>query len=150
MIKKAAHDWYMAMVASTIVLVLFIFIWTWAIHTFVPPLITTAYNELVPSYGRPGQMVMLCRDLEFQRPATLTLERSMYRYENGREIRVELDDDTVHREPGKLKQCRDIILPSGLTPGDWRLRTVVTWTDWPFWYGTMLMPEPQLTVLPDR
>lgn len=119
--------------AWVISLSLTIFMYTFALSLYSPLTITgLTFN---PSEIKAGESFRLCRTLEYTRDTSVEISRALTRnLEDGTVDTVSFQSIFVPRKRGIKTVCRDIVIPTWVTEGDWVFRTYVRVTTPPFWF----------------
>ena len=124
-----------------------LYIGSWFYSNFEPAIEYGEYNVIIPPQTTAPSSVRLCRDFKFNRAADLQISRYLVREEAGITLSIDVGSTVVHREPGLMRQCRDIHIPDCTPEGNWIFRTYVSWEDWPRWRHTEKAPDIPLRVV---
>lgn len=145
--KKLAHDWILAVLASISVLWIFVFVWSYLFHAYMPAVKSETYNVTMPSHVYAGETFSLCRKMEFTRNVDIGISRWMTTVKGGTEINISLPHSEVTRNKGKVTQCRPVTVPEYAPPGIYTIHTTANYITWPFWSSSVVMPDLEITVM---
>jgi len=143
---NAAKGWSLSVIAFVLVSILFVLAWSYAIHSEHPVEFGSA-QVIIPPVVRSGQMVNICREMEFMYQTDLHISRSWSSTRlDGSTLTVDGGMINVSRDKGYMYQCRSTQLPV-LTPGIWTMRTFISYRTWPFWESTYEAPKVSVKVI---
>lgn len=136
--------------AGLLVVSFMIYAGSWVYSNWQPVIEYGQHNSIIPPVVDSPSTVRLCRNFTFNRAADLHISRYLVKQDGNITRSVDVGSTIVHREPGKMSQCRDIRIPECIDPGEWIFRTYVTWQDWPHWDHTNQAPDIPITVRPSE
>lgn len=132
--KQALRDSYLSILTFIAVGFAVALGWSFAFSRFVPAITYGETNTITPAAARPGQGVMLCRDMSVNRRVVLRISRALTRdMGNGRMLRIDFGETAIGRDVGPVRQCRPITLPADVPPGRYALETTIEYVSFPFW-----------------
>ena len=97
-------------------------------------------------YAKAGEPFEICRNVEYTKDATITIDRALLRnLNNGDIININYPSFTINREKGTHNICRKILLPPYLEEGRWTVVTYITHNLW-FWHHTTKIKDIPIIV----
>ncbi len=105
--------------------------------------------DMIPDKVHPGQTVVIDRHFEVTRPARIEMSRSIETVtQTGDILTVQLPGASVDREPGKYAIQRNLVIPHGIPPGEYKMTTLYKAHEWPFFTTFHKAPDVSFVVLP--
>jgi hypothetical protein len=136
------------MAIGIVVVSLSIYVFAALRHYMFDPVEFDEPNVIIPTVTDSPSVVQLCRNMYFSRAVDFTITRAMTKQSGGgsMERSVDFGNTLIHREPGNVHQCRYIIIPDCIEPGEWTFHTFVTWQGWPHFTKTIEAPPVRLVI----
>ena len=140
-IKKAMTDW----TGISIGLVLTALLWSFILSQRPAVKVIVTPNEPIVVFS--GQPYELCRKVEYLRDARMEMSKALIKNRsNGDTITINFPKVTFERKEGVQTICRTMVLPQGLSLGEWELHTYLTSRFPPFWRRDSEIPIVKLFV----
>jgi len=104
-------------------------------------------HELPQTVFRPGDTMLVHRDLCFTRNVPMTMSRKLVRVENGSPLVIHLNETQGQRPPGCVHNANLLTIPANTPPGVYMFVNTVSYQNNPFQAGSAVLPSPRITVV---
>ena len=107
-------------------------------------ILTTPKEPIVTFAGRP---FTLCRKVKYLRDCKVEMSKALIKNKNnGDMVTINFPTVTFERSKGTQTICRSMVLPQGLSLGEWELHTYINVRYPPFWRHDFEAPIVKLWV----
>ena len=122
----------------------------WAIWPISPPLSFIEDDAIWPKVVKVGEQITIARTFTVVRSDPVTIIRALIKGDCSKTCEtVDLPSSLVHLDEGHRRtQTRDFILPMTVDPGEWRVASIIQWTDRIGRSHRLALKELPFTVVP--